>query len=124
CSIGVAVGHSTVADAEELIRHAQFAMKRAKKSGRTEVYQSSAFDLARQQFSIETELRRAIDSGDLSLNFQPICDLASGRITSFEALARWTTEGGHQISPAEFIPVAEESGLIVPLGRWAMDCAA
>lgn len=124
CSIGIAVGDASVGDAEELIRHAQFAMKRAKKTGRTEVYQSSAFDLARQQFSVETELRRAIDNGALTLAFQPICDLASGRIVSFEALARWTTEDGKSISPADFIPVAEESGLIVPLGRWAMDCAA
>lgn len=124
CSIGIAVGDNTVADAEELIRHAQFAMKRAKKSGRTELYQTLALDLARQQFSIETELRRAIDNGALSLNFQPICDLATGRIVSFEALARWTTESGTVVPPTEFIPVAEESGLIVPLGRWAMHEAA
>lgn len=124
CSIGIAIGDEHVADAEELIRNAQFAMKRAKKSGRAEIYQTRAFDLARQQFSIETELRRAIDSGGLSLSFQPICDLATGRITSFEALTRWTTEQGVKISPVEFIPVAEECGLIVPLGRWAMDCAA
>ena len=124
CSIGISVGDDEVADAEELIRHAQFAMKRAKKSGRTEVYQTRTFDLARQQFSIETDLRRAIDHGDLTLHFQPICDLACGRITSFEALARWTNEHGQSVSPNEFIPVAEESGLIVPLGRWAMDRAA
>lgn len=124
CSIGIAVGADTVSDAEELIRHAQFAMKRAKKTGRTEIYQTSALDLARQQFSIETELRRAIDNDALTLAFQPITDLATGRITAFEALARWTTEDGKTISPADFIPVAEESGLIVPLGRWAMDCAA
>lgn len=124
CSIGIAVGDDNVSDAEELIRHAQFAMKRAKKHGRTEIYQTSAFDLARQQFSIETELRRAIDAGALSLALQPICDLATGRIISFEALTRWTTERGEAISPNDFIPVAEESGLIVPLGRWAMDCAA
>jgi len=124
CSIGIAVGDETVADAEELIRHAQFAMKRAKKSGRTEIYQTLALDLARAQFSIETELRRAIDNGGLSLSFQPICDLATNRIVSFEALARWTTESGKVVPPAEFIPVAEESGLIVPLGRWAMHEAA
>ncbi|MCW4463320.1 EAL domain-containing protein [Sphingomonas sp. BT-65] len=124
CSIGIAVGDETVGDAEDLIRHAQFAMKRAKKSGRTEIYHTQAFDLARQQFSIETELRRAIDNGALSLNFQPICDLATGRIVSFEALARWTTESGEIVPPTEFIPVAEESGLIVPLGRWAMHEAA
>ncbi len=124
CSIGIAVGDATLVDGEDLIRHAQFAMKRAKKTGRTEVYQTDAFDLAREQFSIETELRRAIDNGGLTLSFQPICDLATGNITSFEALARWTTERGVAISPVDFIPVAEESGLIVPLGRWAMHEAA
>ncbi|QDX26607.1 bifunctional diguanylate cyclase/phosphodiesterase [Sphingomonas suaedae] len=124
CAIGIAIGEGGHDDAEELIRHAQFAMKRSKASGRTEVYQTRAFDVVRQEFSIETELRRAIDNGALSLNFQPICDLATGRIVSFEALARWTTEQGVALSPVEFIPVAEESGLIVPLGRWAMHEAA
>ncbi len=124
CSIGVALGSDDIDDPEDLIRHAQFSVKRAKKSGRTEVYQTRAFDLAREQFSIETALRRAIDGGLMTLSFQPICDLASGRIKSFEALARWTTEDGVKLSPTEFIPVAEESGLIVPLGRWAMDEAA
>jgi diguanylate cyclase (GGDEF)-like protein len=124
CAIGIAIGEGERGDAEELIRHAQFAMKRAKKSGRTEIYQTRAFDVVRQEFSIETELRRALDNGGLTLNFQPICDLASGKIVSFEALARWTTESGIALSPVEFIPVAEESGLIVPLGRWAMHEAA
>jgi diguanylate cyclase (GGDEF)-like protein len=124
CSIGIALGTDEEGEAEELIRHAQFAVKRAKKSGHVEIYQTQAFDIARQQFGIETELRRAIDAGALRLYMQPICDLATGRITSFEALARWTTERGQEISPADFIPVAEEAGLIVPLGRWAMNEAA
>lgn len=124
CSIGIALGSDDACDAEELVRHAQFAVKRSKKSGRTEVYQTRAYDLARQQFSIETELRRAIDSGALRLAFQPICDLATGRIMSFEALTRWRNERGVDLSPTDFIPVAEESGLIVPLGQWAMDEAA
>ncbi|WP_188056281.1 bifunctional diguanylate cyclase/phosphodiesterase [Sphingosinithalassobacter sp. CS137] len=124
CSIGVALGSHDIEDPEDLIRHAQFAVKRSKKSGRTEIYQARTFDIAREQFGMETELRRAIDSGKLTLSFQPICDLASGRIVSFEALARWTNEQGVRLSPSEFIPVAEESGLIVPLGRWAMEEAA
>jgi len=124
CSIGVALGSHDIEDPEDLIRHAQFAVKRSKKSGRTEIYQTRTFDIAREQFGMETELRRAIDSGKLTLSFQPICDLASGRIVSFEALARWTNEQGVRLSPSEFIPVAEESGLIVPLGRWAMKEAA
>lgn len=124
CSIGIALGADGQDDPEELIRHAQFAVKRAKQSGRSEVYQTRAFDIVRQQFGIETELRRAIEEKQLTLNYQPICDLASGRIVAFEALARWTTEDGRELSPNDFIPVAEESGLIVPLGRWAMDEAA
>ncbi|RYY24712.1 MAG: EAL domain-containing protein [Sphingomonadales bacterium] len=124
CSIGIAMGLDNDGDAEDLIRNAQFAVKRSKKSSRPEVYQTHAFDIAREQFSIETELRRAIENGQMSLYYQPICDLNSGKITSFEALARWTTEDGVALSPNDFIPVAEESGLIVPLGRWAMDEAA
>ncbi|WP_155006563.1 putative bifunctional diguanylate cyclase/phosphodiesterase [Sphingomonas hengshuiensis] len=124
CSIGIAMGADSEGDPEDLIRNGQFAVKRAKSSGRTEVYHTRAFDIAREQFGMESELRRAIENGDMTLSFQPICDLASGRITAFEALARWTTEEGIKLSPNDFIPVAEESGLIVPLGRWAMEEAA
>ncbi len=124
CSIGIAFGSSEVDDAEELIRHAQFAVKWSKASGRAEPYQTQAFDIAREQFGMETALRRAIDGGQLRLTFQPICDLATGKIVSFESLARWTDENGIEQSPIDFIPVAEESGLIVPLGRWAIEEAA
>lgn len=124
CHIGIAMGADNDGDPEDLIRNAQFAVKRAKQSGRVEVYHTRAFDIAREQFSMETELRRAIETGTLTLSFQPICDLGTGKTTSFEALARWTNEDGQKLSPNDFIPVAEESGLIVPLGRWAMDEAA
>ena len=120
CSVGIAFGDNAVDDAEELIRHAQFAVKRAKASGMTEAYQTQAFDAARARYAIETSLRRGIENGDLTLHYQPICDLGTGRIVAFEALARWQDEHGRMVSPVEFIPVAEESGLIVPLGRWAV----
>ncbi|WP_236697441.1 putative bifunctional diguanylate cyclase/phosphodiesterase [Sphingomonas sp. Leaf357] len=124
CSIGIAFGSAELDDAEELIRHAQFAVKRSKISGRAEAYQTQQFDIAREQFGMETALRRAIENGEMRLTYQPICDLATGRVVAFESLARWTDETGRAHSPNDFIPVAEESGLIVPLGRWAIDEAA
>ena len=124
CSIGIALGADNQGEAENLVRNAQFAVKRSKATGRTEVYQTRAFDVARSQFGMETELRRAIEAGTLRLAFQPIVDLSTGNIVKFEALARWKNEGGEEVSPCDFIPVAEESGLIVPLGRWALDAAA
>ncbi len=124
CSIGIAFGSDEGDDAEEMIRHAQFAVKRAKVSGKSESYQPQAFVIAREQFGMETQLRRAIEERRLRLTYQPIRDLSSGRIVSFEALARWTGLDGQDHDPSRFIAVAEESGLIVPLGRWAFDEAA
>ncbi|MCP3735453.1 bifunctional diguanylate cyclase/phosphodiesterase [Sphingomonas sp. RP10(2022)] len=129
CSIGIAFGgggegDDGVEDVEELIRNAQFAAKRAKSGRQVERYQTHAFTIAREQFAMETALRRAIEERQLRLAFQPICDLASGSIVSFEALARWRDPHGVEQEPSVFIPVAEESGLIVPLGRWAMEEAA
>jgi diguanylate cyclase (GGDEF)-like protein len=124
CSVGIAYGEDEPGDIAELIRHAQFAVKRAKVSGRSESYQTQDFAIARAQFGMETALRRAIENRQLRLAYQPICDLATGRIVSFEALARWTDESGRHHCPNDFIPVAEESGLIVPLGRWAIEEAA
>ncbi|WP_420833420.1 putative bifunctional diguanylate cyclase/phosphodiesterase [Sphingomonas pollutisoli] len=121
CSVGVAFGAARLDDPEELIRHAQFAVKRSKSSGHAEAYQPQAFDIAREQFGMETALRRALDRGQLRLNYQPIYDLSSGRLVSFEALARWKDDTGMELLPSDFIPVAEESGLIVPLGRWAIE---
>lgn len=120
CSIGIALENEEIVQPEDLIRHAQFAVKRAKRTGKAEVYNHSTFDIVRTQFSIETQLRRAIENGEMRLSFQPIHDLASGKLVSFEALARWNADG-REVSPVDFIPVAEECGLIVPLGRWAMD---
>ena len=119
CAIGGAVVEADC-DADELIRRAQFAMKRAKATGSTELYQPLAFDIARAQFTLETGLRQAIEARKLSLAFQPVIELATGKVCGFEALARWREEGV-DISPSAFIPVAEESGLILPLGRWVMN---
>jgi diguanylate cyclase (GGDEF)-like protein len=124
CSIGCALLSGQVELAEEVLRNAQFALKRAKKSGRTQVYEPNQARAARRRFSIETELRRAIENDELTLAFQPLIDLPTGAVSGFEALARWDHEERGAISPGEFIPVAEESGLILSLGRWALDAAA
>jgi diguanylate cyclase (GGDEF)-like protein len=123
CAIGVALMH-TGQDSEELFRNAQFAVKQAKLEGKPQVYEPKQATEARRRFSIETELRRALDKDQLKLFYQPLIDLKSGEVAGFEALARWTHDDRGEISPTEFIPVAEESGLILQLGRWAMDKAA
>jgi EAL domain-containing protein (putative c-di-GMP-specific phosphodiesterase class I) len=92
-------------------------------SARVEFYQPSALVAARRHFIIETELRRAIERDDLSMAFQPIMSLRTSKVVGFEALARWKHPVMGVIAPDEFIEVAEESGLIVPLGRWALDNA-
>ena len=123
CAIGVALMHAGQ-DPEELFRNAQFAVKQAKQAGCPQVYEPKQATEARRRFSIETELRRALDKDQLNLFYQPLINLKSGEVAGFEALARWTHEDRGEISPSEFIPVAEESGLILHLGRWAMDKAA
>ena len=123
CAIGVALTHPGQ-DAEELFRNAQFAVKQAKAAGMPQVYEPKQATEARRRFSIETELRRALDKDQLQLFYQPLISLKSGEVAGFEALARWFHEDRGEISPTEFIPVAEESGLILQLGRWAMDKAA
>ncbi len=123
CAIGVAVMQSGQ-DSEELFRNAQFAVKQAKQTGKPEIYQPKEASLARRRFSIETELRRALDTDQLDLRYQPLVNLKSGEVAGFEALARWTHPDRGEISPSEFIPVAEESGLILQLGRWAIQKAA
>src|SRR3546814_16803288 len=80
--------------------------------------------LSDNRFGLETELRGAIEEDRLHLAFQPLIELSSGRVAGFEALARWDNSSGHAVSPTEFIPIAEDSGLIVPLGRWATDTSA
>ena len=123
--IGCAVGCAMLeedCDGDELVRRAQFAVKRAKATGRTELYTPRDFHRARRAFTIETALRRAIEADRLRLHFQPVVELGTGRLTGFEALARWE-DNGINMSPAEVLPGAEQSGLIVPLGRWVLDAA-
>ncbi len=122
-AIGIALSKPGQSDCANYIRQSQIALKRAKQTRQAEVYTPEELDKARRRFTLETELRKAIELDRLELYFQPLIDLSNGFVTGFEALARWKDPDYGMISPAEFIPVAEECGLILPLGRWALDRA-
>lgn len=124
CALAAAIGIVGQDDPTDTLRHAQIALKRAKNSKSFELYAAGTVDTARRRFGLETDLRRALHAGELELHYQPLVDLSTGRVSGFEALARWTHPDLGPISPADFIPVAEECGLIVPLGRWALAEAA
>lgn len=125
-TIGIATTHSSQPHSADLIRDADFAMHRAKKSGhgRCEVFARDTHQHARTRFHLEIDLRKAIRDQELQLYYQPILDLGTSELTGFEALARWNHKTKGFISPAEFIPIAEESGLIVDIGQWALIEAA
>ena len=123
-AIGVATGTMGQGEASETIRHAQSAMKHAKKTKNTGIYAPEVLARARRRFTMETDLRKALDRDELHLEFQPLIDLSTGSVSSYEALARWHHPDRGIISPVDFIPVAEESGLIIPLGRWALHKSA
>ncbi|WP_020399136.1 putative bifunctional diguanylate cyclase/phosphodiesterase [Kordiimonas gwangyangensis] len=124
-SIGVATTLSSATHPEDLIRDADFAMHRAKGAGksRTEIYHRDSHQRARSQFHLETELRRAVERNELELYYQPIIDLKTSQLHGFEGLTRWIHRERGFVSPAEFIPLAEETGVIVALGRWALKAA-
>ncbi|WP_235957666.1 putative bifunctional diguanylate cyclase/phosphodiesterase [Sphingopyxis microcysteis] len=124
CALGCAIQPTGETDVADQIRHAQIALKRAKQTDRIEIYEPESAMLSDNRFGLETELRNAIEEDRLHLAFQPLIELATGKVAGFEALARWDKQDGHSISPSEFIPIAEDSGLIVPLGQWAIGKAA
>jgi diguanylate cyclase (GGDEF)-like protein/PAS domain S-box-containing protein len=122
-SIGIATFPGDAPDADTLLRNADFAMYQAKYSGRNN-YQFFKPDMnahAVERQAVETDLRQAIERQEFVLNYQPKVNLETGAIVGVEALIRWHRQLREPMEPAQFIPIAEESGLILPIGRWALD---
>jgi diguanylate cyclase (GGDEF)-like protein/PAS domain S-box-containing protein len=117
-SVGIALSTPVCAHAEDLLRDANIAMYRAKHGGkaRCEVFDTAMHEGAVRRLELETDLRKALEVGEFRTHYQPIISLKTGRITGFEALTRWQ-HGERLLSPADFIAVAEETGLIIPMNR-------
>ena len=123
-SIGIAFGPEQYADPDEIMRDADTAMYHAKSRGkaRHEIFDADMHARVRDRLGLENDLRHAVTNNDFEVHYQPIVALSSGMCVGFESLVRWT-RNGEPVSPATFVPMAEELGLIEPLGTWVLQQA-
>ncbi|HTS15121.1 MAG TPA: EAL domain-containing protein, partial [Candidatus Sulfotelmatobacter sp.] len=125
-SVGIAFGSPGVTKAGELMRQADVALNRAKAQGRDHfvVYDEAMNSKAVERLELEGDLRHAVERGELRLYYQPEVNLADGRVVGVEALVRWQHPRKGLLLPGAFIALAEETGLILPIGQWVLDTAA
>lgn len=123
CSIGIAMSLTHYERAEDLLRDADTALYRAKALGKARyaIFDPAMHEQALQTLQLENDLRRAIERQEFKIHYQPIISLHTGKIEGFESLLRWDAPGRGMVYPADFIPLAEETGLIQSLGMWAIE---